>query len=70
VGRSSVLLALEAFKIERAIGNETRTIANDGNRDESVEVHDATVNNFVALKSIRYAEDSLANGLGTPGSTE
>jgi hypothetical protein len=51
----------------RATGYENSTIANEGRRDNTVDVHDATVSSLVALKSTRKAEDSLANGSGTPG---
>lgn len=65
-----MFFSLDAFKMVRATGYETRTIANDGRRDDTVEVHDATVSNLVALKSTRKAEGSLASGSGTPGRAE
>lgn len=54
----------------RATGYEISTIANEGRRDDKVDVHDATVSNLVALKLTRKAEGSLAGGLAMPGRAE
>jgi hypothetical protein len=70
VRRLSVFLSLDAFKMLRETGYENKTIANEGRREATVDVHDATVSNLVAPKSTRKAEDSLANGSETPGREE
>jgi hypothetical protein len=70
VRRFSVVLSFDVFKMVREMGYENSNIANEGRRDDTVDVHDATVSSLVALKLRRKAEDSLANGSGAPGRAE
>jgi hypothetical protein len=48
VRRWVVFLCLDAFKMVRATGYENSTIANEGRRDDTVDVPDATVSSLVA----------------------
>ena len=53
-----------------ATGYDNSVIANEGRKDDTVDIHDATVSSLVALKSTNKAVESVAWGLGTPGRAE